>query len=186
MHIGLFTSTGGRLAPKPFWLGLSAVYLAAFASQALLTGAVLAHAGLWPFVIVQGALIWAWTALHIKRLRDAGQGPAGAIGIAAIYALAIGLMLLLLAFFLIPPAAGPDGEPAGSGMLGLFLVLAIFWLLFSPELGPFTAILKMLMVIALLPVVLSAAFTLYTGMRPPAISDRLELKPREALPRKWL
>lgn len=164
MHIGLFTSTEGRLPPKPFWLGLSAVYLAGFASQALLTGAVLAHAGLWPFVIAQGLLIWAWTALHIKRLRDAGEGPAGAIGVAAIYALAIGLMLLLLAFFLIPPA-GADGEPAGGGVLGLFLLLAIFWLLFSPELGPFTAILKVLMVIALLPVVLSAAFTLYTGMQ---------------------
>lgn len=163
--VAQFTSTEGRLAPKPFWLGLLAVYLGGFVSQALLVGAVIAHAGLWPFVLVHGALIWAWTVLHIKRLRDAGQEPAGAIGVAAIYSLAIGLMLLLLAFFLVPPAPGADGQPAGSGWLGLFLVLAIFALLFSPELGPFTAILKMLMVIALLPAALSAVFTLYAGMR---------------------
>ena len=46
--------------------------------------------GLTPFAVAQAALLWAWLAVHIKRLRDAGQGPAGAIGVAVIYALALG------------------------------------------------------------------------------------------------
>jgi uncharacterized membrane protein YhaH (DUF805 family) len=165
--IALFTSTQGRLAPKPFALALLAIYLASIASQALLSGAVMARAGLWPFILVQAALIWAWTMLHIKRLRDAGQGPTAAIGVALIYALAVALMALVIAFFTAPPAAvQPGEEPSGNAALGLLVVLAVFALLFSPDLGAFTVILKILVLIACLPVVISLLFSLRTGLRP--------------------
>ena len=87
--LNLFTTTEGRLARKPFWLGLIAIYIAGFCAQMLLDGAVRARAGLTPFMVAQTVLLWAWLAIHIKRLRDAGQRPAGAIGVAVVYALAL-------------------------------------------------------------------------------------------------
>ncbi len=44
--------------------------------------------------------------LHIRRLRDAGEGPAAAIGIALIYVLSLGLLLMLVVFFTNPDAGG--------------------------------------------------------------------------------
>jgi uncharacterized membrane protein YhaH (DUF805 family) len=165
--LALFTSTQGRLAPKPFALGLLAIYLASTASQALLSGAVMARAGLWPFILVQAALIWAWTALHIKRLRDAGHAPAAAIGVALVYSLAVALMVMVIAFFTAsPPAVQPGEDPPGNAALGLVLVLAVFALLFPPDLGAFTVILKILVLIACLPAVISLLFSLRTGLRP--------------------
>ena len=96
----------GRLAPKPFALGVFAVWIAGIASQLLLTGDVIARGGLWPFIIAQAVLIAIWLMLHIRRLRDAGQGPAAAIGIALIYILSIGLLLMLVAFFTHPDSVG--------------------------------------------------------------------------------
>src|SRR4051812_226092 len=103
--LNLFTTTAGRLARKPFWLGLIAIYLAGFCAQMLLDGPVRARAGLTPFAVAQAVLLWAWLAIHIKRLRDAGQGPAGAVGVAAVYALALCLLLMLIAFLTNPNAA---------------------------------------------------------------------------------
>ena len=162
----LFTSTQGRLGRRPFVLGLLAVYLAGLAAQTLLSGEVMARAGLTPFIAVQAALIWAWLALHIKRLRDGGNGPAGAIGVAVIYGLALCLLLMLVAFLTNPNAVGPPpegGRTAGEG--GLLLVIVIFGLLFSPDFGVFTTILKMLVFIACLPVMISIVFSVVTGLR---------------------
>jgi len=165
--VALFTSPQGRLAPKPFALALFVIYLASTASELLLSGGVAARAGLWPFILFQAALIWAWTALHIKRLRDAGQGPAAAVGVAVVYALAVALIVLVIAFFIAaPPAVQPGDRPPGNAALGLVLVLAIVALLFSPDLGAFTVILKILLLIACLPAVISLLFSLRTGMRP--------------------
>lgn len=162
----LFTSTEGSLAPKQFALGLLAVYAASIVSQALLTGTVTARSGLWPFVFVQAALLWSWTVLHIKRLRDAGRGPAGAFGVAALYALSLGLLLLILSIFIKGgDAVPPGGEPAANAALGLMLLLVILAFLFSPDLGAFTMILKCLVLIACLPVMISLVFSLYTGLR---------------------
>src|SRR3954469_15663424 len=94
----------GRLAPKPFALGAIAVYIAGIAAQGLLSTEVMARAGLWPFIIAQAALIFIWVVLHTRRLRDAGQGPAAAIGVALIYILSLGLLLMLVAFFTNPDA----------------------------------------------------------------------------------
>jgi uncharacterized membrane protein YhaH (DUF805 family) len=164
--LNLFTTTQGRLARKPFWLGLIAIYVAGFAGQALLDGPVRARAGLTPFAVAQAVLLWAWLAIHIKRLRDAGQGPAGAIGVAVIYALALALLLMLIAFLTNPNA--PPGEAersAGDAAFGLMLLVIIFGLLFSPDFGTFMTILKVLIFIACLPALVSLVFSVVTGAR---------------------
>jgi len=176
-EIGLFFSTKGRIDRKTFGWCVLAVYLLGFFSQTFLSGNVIARAGLWPFVVVQAALIWTWLALHIKRLRDANEGAAGAIGVAIIYSLAISLLLLIIALFT-GLSSGfhvdrPPGEPApaGDAALGLFLVVLIFGLLYSPDFGVFTTLLKILLLIACLPALISFVFSLRTGLRksvPPA------------------
>jgi uncharacterized membrane protein YhaH (DUF805 family) len=143
-EIGLFFSAKGRIDRKTFGWCVLAVYLLGFFSQAFLSGNVIARAGMWPFIFVQAALIWAWLALHIKRLRDANEGAAGAIGVAIVYSLAISL---------------------------LFLVILIFGLLYSPDFGVFTTLLKILLLLACLPALVSLVFSLRTGLRksvPPA------------------
>ena len=158
----------GRLTQKPFALGVTAVYLAGIGAQVLLSGEVMARAGPWPFISVQAGLVAIWLVLHIRRLRDAGQGPGAAIGVALVYILSLGLLLMLVAFFTNSEAVGPiTVEPAldnGMTLLGVFL-LAI---LFKPDFGVFMTILKTLIVIAFLPAVISLIFSIHTGLRPSA------------------
>lgn len=165
--VAFLTPTQGRLAPKRFALGILGVYVAGIAAQALLSGDVTTRAGLWPFIAVQAALIWAWLVLHIRRLRDAGQGPAAAIGVALLYVLSIALLLLLVAFFTHPESVGPPrGEnPASDAATATLLVLFLFAVLFTPDFGVFTTILKGLILIAFVPAVISLLFSIRTGMR---------------------
>ena len=160
------TSTQGRLAPRPFALGVFAVWLAGIATQWLLSGEVMHRGGMWPFIVAQAALIWIWLVLHIKRLRDAGQGPASAVGVAIVYALAIGLMIMLVAFFTNPSAGGSTtGNETGDAAAATLLVLFLFAIVFKPDFGVFTTILKGLILIAFLPAVVSLLFSIRTGLR---------------------
>src|SRR4051812_31071415 len=102
----------GRLGQKPFALGGTAGYLAGGAAHALLSGEVVVRAGLWPFIVVEAALIAIWLMLHVRRLNDAGQGPAAAIGIAVVYILLLALLLMLLAFFTNPNAVAASKAEA--------------------------------------------------------------------------
>ena len=52
----------------------------------------------WFFVLVQIVFGGLWFSLHARRLRDAGYGVAPALGVVAIYLLAIGLLHLCIAF----------------------------------------------------------------------------------------
>jgi hypothetical protein len=157
----------GGLAPKPFALGVLGVWIAGLASQLLLTADVIARDGLWPFIIVQALLIAVWLVLHVRRLRDAGQGPAGAIGIALIYVLAIGLLLMLVAFFTHPDSVAPRGgeSPAGNAVIGTLLVVFLFNIMFTPDFGVFSTILKGLILIAFMPVAISLVFSVRTALR---------------------
>src|SRR5437764_7540910 len=132
-----FISVQRRLARKPFALGALAVYAAGIAAQALLSGEMIARAGLWPFIIVQSALIWIWLVLHIRRLRDAGQPPAAAVGVAVVYALSLALLLTLIAFLTNSNTGGPlPGErPAGDAATGTLLVLFLFAIVLQPDFG---------------------------------------------------
>jgi len=166
----LFTSTEGRLRQRTFWLCLLAIYAAGIAAQTLLAPEITGRAGFAPFIAVQAALTWAWLCVHIQRLRDAGQGKAGAISVALIYTLSVCLLLMMIAFLTNPNDVGSE-RPAGAAASGMLLVLAIFGLLFSPDFGVYMAILKVLVFIACLPAMISLAFSLTTGLRksmPPA------------------
>ena len=121
----------GRLARRPFALGVTAVYVAGIAAQALLSGEIMACAGLWPFLVVQAAVIAIWLVLHVRRLRDAGQGPAAAIGVALVYVLSLALLLMLVAFFTNPNAVAPSNaqsvpEEGLAGMPAVFLLAVLF------------------------------------------------------------
>ncbi|MEJ0076361.1 MAG: hypothetical protein WDO17_13090 [Alphaproteobacteria bacterium] len=157
----------GRLAPTPFALGVVAVWIAGIASQLLLTGEVTARVSVSPFIAVQAGLIAIWLVLHIRRLRDAGQGPAAAIGIALVYGLSIGLLLMLAAFFTHPDAVAPRGgeTPASDAALGTLLVVFLFNIVFTPDFGVFSTILKGLILIAFLPAVISLLFSVRTALR---------------------
>jgi len=170
--LALFTSLDGRLSRRAFWLSLLVIYAGGLAAQFLLTPQVLAQSGIWPFCAVQAALIWAWLVIHIKRLRDAGQGGATAIAVSVIYALAIALLMVLIAFLTNPNVSGapPAGsqtpaDAAGNAWLGIFLVFAIFGVLFSHDFGMFMVILKLMIFLACLPLLISMAFSLITGLR---------------------
>jgi len=170
--LALFTSLDGRLGRRTFWLSLLVVYLAGVAAQVLLMPDVLARSGIWPFCAVEAALIWAWLVIHIKRLRDAGQGPATAVAVAIIYALAVVLLMVLIAFLTNPNAVATPGDAAqaagntaGSTWLGFFLVFAIFGVLFSHDFGMFMVILKLMIFLACLPTLISIVFSLVTGSR---------------------
>jgi uncharacterized membrane protein YhaH (DUF805 family) len=163
--LALFFSTAGRLSRQAFWLSLLAVYLASLASLALLTGAVTARVNVFAFAAAQLIVLWAWTALHVKRLRDAARPTAGALSVALLYGLSVGLALLLVLVMQSgAPAPGQDA-PAQSG-LALALLIGLLIFLFDPTvLSPYTYVLKALALIACIPFVLSLTFSLYTGLR---------------------
>lgn len=165
--VALVSLRKGRLAPKPFALGVLIVWIAGIASQLLLTGHVVARFGIWPFIAIQAALIWIWLVLHIRRLRDVGEGPAAAIGIAFIYVLSIGLLLMLVVFFTHPDSVAPRGaeSPAGSAVIGTLLVVFLFNIMFTPDFGVFSTILKGLILIAFMPAAISLIFSVRTGLR---------------------
>jgi len=164
--LAFLTSTQGRLAPRPFALGVLALWLAGIATQWLLSGEVMYRAGMWPFIATQAALIWIWLLLHVRRLRDAGQGAASAIGVAIVYALAVGLLIMLVAFFTNPSGGGmSSGNEAGDAAAATLLVLFLFAIVFKPDFGVFTTILKGLILIAFLPGLVSLLFSVRTGLR---------------------
>ena len=82
-------SASGRIARKPFAIGIVVVYGLMFLAQLLLSQPVTARLGIAPFAILQLALTWAWLALHVRRRRDASRSIDPAVGIAILYGLAI-------------------------------------------------------------------------------------------------
>ncbi len=167
---GLFLSGRGRLAPGPFAIAVTLVYLAGFASQALLSGPVIARSGLLPFALVQAVLTWGWYVLHVKRLTDAGRSSGGALASAVLYALAVALLLLVVSFFIqagAPDASGDKVDP--SSIFGLFMVLYVIGMMFSSlDFGFFTMLITAAVVVALAPVVVVFVFSIYVGTRPSA------------------
>ena len=156
----------GRLARQPFAAAVIVVYALGLASQSLLTGPVLARAGVWPFALVHAVLLWVWYVIHANRLRDAARGPGAAIGIASVNLLCMLFVLMLVAMFAEP---SPGAESAGS-VLGTWIVIVFVLAVISgaPHLGLFGILLWVIFVVAMLPVLLAVGFSIWAGSQPSA------------------
>jgi uncharacterized membrane protein YhaH (DUF805 family) len=164
--LALFFSASGRIAPKPFALGVVFVYGLSFFSQMLLSPPVLARWSVAPFAILQGLLTWCWFALHAKRLRDASRSIANALAIAILYALAMILLMLLIV-----PLSGPstgEGVPgdAGANLASLFVVFMLFAALTGQNLDFLFYLALALLVVFFTPILIALLFSIRVGMRP--------------------
>jgi uncharacterized membrane protein YhaH (DUF805 family) len=165
--LSLFFSVSGRISPRPFALGVALVYMLSFLSQVLMSPAVTARWGVWLFMLIQAPVIWAWFALHAKRLRDAAQPVGLVVAIAVLYVLALVLLMLLL-----EPILGPAMVPAGSDAPpGSFADLWIIVLLFAalagqPDTGFFYALALVMLAMILIPIAIAFGFSLWAGTRP--------------------
>jgi hypothetical protein len=65
----------------------------------------------------------------------------------------------------VTPHAGES--PASDAAAGTLLVIFLFNILFTPDFGVFSIILKSLILIAFMPVAISVLFSVRTGMRKP-------------------
>jgi uncharacterized membrane protein YhaH (DUF805 family) len=160
--LALLFSASGRIARKPFALGVMPAYGLSFFSQMLLSPPVLACWSVAPFAIAQGLLTWCWFALHAKRLRDANRG----IAIAILYALTMILLMLLIV-----PLSGPStgqGRPEGSGanLASFFVVLVLFAALTGQNLDFFFYVALALLVLFLTPILLAFLFSIRVGPWP--------------------
>jgi uncharacterized membrane protein YhaH (DUF805 family) len=161
-------SPGGQLRPRPFVLGIAAVYAAGVASHWLTTPDVTAHMGLWAFAVAQAVLIWLWFVLHAKRLHDAGRGDGLAGAVALLYALSI-VFLLLLAMNFFAGSTGLMGNASAQSALELILFLYIIQTLAGSmphDLG--SIVIGVLTLFAMLPMVVALVFTLWAATRPSA------------------
>jgi uncharacterized membrane protein YhaH (DUF805 family) len=158
----------GRLERRPFAIAVVLVYLAGLASQSLLAAPMVSRSGLWSFALAQAALAWVWFALHAKRLRDAARAIDAAAGIAIVYALAVVLLLLILAFF-----ADAQANDATSRTAPVFRPIGLFALidLANPrdtEFGAFGVMLASFAIAALAPLLLALGFSAWAATRPSA------------------
>lgn len=162
-------SPSGTLAQKPFVLGALAVYFVSFLSQILLAAPIIMKTGLWPFALVQVALIWVWYVLHAKRLHDANRESGMAVGIAAIYTLMIVLLILVMAL-LISGDTPSNASDVSPGMVQLFAIIFFFSMLFG-DAGEFWSIgiwVLCFLILILAPVFVALGFSLWTATRPSA------------------
>jgi hypothetical protein len=164
--LALFFSAQGRLAPKPFAVGVIAVYLTTFLAQLLLSPPVIAHGGPAPFALVQGLATWSWFCLHAKRLRDGDHGVGAAAAVAILYGLAVVLFLLMVA--LIADPVPKDATHAASAHLADFfvLLLALAVLTGDPNLGLFAYVVMAVLMLILIPILVAIGFSIFAFRRP--------------------
>lgn len=156
----------GRLPPRPFIVGAVVVYLLGAGSHLLTLSDVMARAGLWPFVVVQLILVWCWFTLHAQRLHDAGRGGGLALGVVALYVLAIALLLILANGFFSTPD-GTMGNPNAAGAIELIVLLYVVADLLASSHYDFAwVVVAILTLLAFVPVVVTLGFTAWAATRP--------------------
>ena len=171
---GSFLTPHGRLKPQPFIYGAVAVYLLGVLSQWLTVPDVLIRAGLWLFIVVQVVLIWFWFVLHAKRLHDAGRTAGLAAGVASLYVLSLALLLILADSFF-NTSDGLMANANATSALGLILLLYIVaTLLGSMQYDLAWVVVAILTLLAILPIVVSVVFTIWTATRPSGEAARSE------------
>jgi uncharacterized membrane protein YhaH (DUF805 family) len=162
-----FLSASGRIAPRPFAFGATAVYVASFLSQFLLAAPVTARTSVVPFLVVQIVIAWIWYNLHVRRLRDAGRPTGSAIALTILYALAIVLLLLVMLAIDAPgQPTGPETTPYAN-VFQVFLVLFLLsMILGDPNMGMFGYVILGVIALMMLPLLIAIAFTVWAGTRP--------------------
>ncbi len=179
-HLKLLSPFAGRIEPRRFAQAALAVYAALLLSQVLTVPAVMQRIGVWPFVIVQAALLWVWFTLHARRLRDAGYGlePAAAIGVIA--ALALVLLLVAVAFYVDPASGEILGEDARrspttfAGYVTRFVLDALGSLSSAGVAG---VMLLLLVLAACAPAPIALAFSVWAFTRTRAVASGGEPEP---------
>ncbi len=158
-------SPAGRLEPRAFVFAAIVVYALGVAAQWLTMPDILLRAGIWPFAVAQAVLVWVWYALHARRLHDAGRPVDLAAGAALLYGLSIVLLLIVTIGYFKPYAGAVD--PNATAALNIILFIMVISALTqsaSHDVG--AIIVTVLMVLALLPVIVAVAVTLWAATRP--------------------
>jgi uncharacterized membrane protein YhaH (DUF805 family) len=164
--LSLLFSPAGRLRPQAFIVSVIVIYVAGTASELLTQPDLMAHGGLWLFAAAQALLTWVWFALHAKRLRDAEAAVGLAAGVSALYALSVALLLFVgVAFFTGTAGATTGADTMGASSL-ILLVTIIATLSASSSYDTGWFIVTTLTVLAIAPVVLAVAVTLWAATRP--------------------
>jgi hypothetical protein len=159
-------SPSGRLPPRIFIVAAIAVYIAGAASHLLTAPDVIARAGLWAFIAAQAMLIWIWFVLHSKRLHDAGRGIGLATAAAILYTLSVALTIIIAASFY-GALAGEVPDANSAGALGLILLVWIITILLgAPHYDLAWLMVATLLLIALVPIALAIAVTLWAASLP--------------------
>jgi len=158
------TSTG--IKPGPFAVSALIIYVLSFVSQMLLSAPVVSRLTVVPFIAAQGVLIGLWIVLHRRRLNDAGRPWGTVIGIAAVYALEIALLVILAVFIGSLNTADDSGVTGGDRMLSLFLIFYLLALFNGDGFGTLQLWLLGFLAIMLLPVVIAVCFSIWAGTRP--------------------
>jgi uncharacterized membrane protein YhaH (DUF805 family) len=163
-------SPGGRIAPKPFWIGAAVVYLVSFLTQFLLAAPVIARASVIPFVAAQAAIAWIWYDLHARRLRDAGRETGVSVAFCVLYLLAMALLVLVVVGVSASGSslalASADQPPPG-GVFDVLLIAFLLGVVFGqPGLGIFAYVLAGVLALVLAPIVIAIAFTIWAGLQP--------------------
>ena len=161
-----FLAGSGRIAPRPFALQVTIVYVVSFLSQFLLAAPVMAQASVVPFLIVQVAVAWSWYALHVRRLRDAERPVGPALALTLLYLLAV-VLLLLATLATNDWASGAERAPPAVVQIFLLLFL-VGTVLGDPNLGMFGYVMLAVLALVMLPIVMALAFTVWAGTRPTA------------------
>jgi hypothetical protein len=163
---GSFLTPHGWLKPQPFIYGAAAIYLLGVLSQWLTVPDVLARAGLWPFIAAQLILIWLWFVAHAKRLHDAGRTTGLAAGVASLYVLSLALLLIVAdSFFNTSDALMANANATSAlGLILLFYIVAT--LLGSMQYDLAWVVVAILTLLAILPIVVTLAFTIWAATRP--------------------
>ena len=164
-------SPAGRLEPRAFIIAAVIVYALGVAAQWLTMSDVLLRAGFWPFAAAQALLIWVWFTLHARRLRDAGQPVDLAAGAALLYGLSI-VLLLIVAIGYFKPYAGTIDPNATAALNIILFVMVISALTQSAGSDVGTLIVTVFMVLALLPLIVVVAVTLWAATRPSAVEPK--------------
>jgi uncharacterized membrane protein YhaH (DUF805 family) len=154
------------LAPLPFTLAVAVVYLLSFGSQMLLAPPTTGRFGVVPFGLGQAALIAIWIVLHVRRLRDAGQPPGLAYGIAVIYAIEVVLLAIVIGLMLTSTAGTSDSAGPDSSILNLFVILYFLTLLSGDPSGGVVQIwIAGFVILLILPVVVALVFSIWAATR---------------------